>query len=116
MSYTLSYNGYSVKLEALADSGANGFVFIDTLYAIDLVKFLSIKIQQLPQAISVKGYNRKNRSVITHILQLYLTIDRHCQYNLPLLILDLGSHDLILGYKWFDYFDMFIDTKQHCLQ
>jgi hypothetical protein len=45
---TLSYNGYSVKLEALADSGANGFVFIDILCAIDLAKFLSIKAQQLP--------------------------------------------------------------------
>jgi hypothetical protein len=73
---TVSYNGYSVKLEALADSRANGFVFIDILCAIDLAKFLSIKAQRLSQAISVKGYNRKNRSAITYVLQLYLTIDR----------------------------------------
>ena len=73
---TLLYNGYSVKLKALADSGANGFVFIDTLCVIDFAKFLSIKAQQLSQAISVKGYNRKNRSVIIYVLQLYLTIDK----------------------------------------
>jgi hypothetical protein len=102
---TLLYNRYSVKLEALADSEANGFVFIDILYIIDFVKFLSIKVQQLLQTISVKEYNRKNRSTITYILQLYLTIDRHCQYNLSFLIFDLGSYNL-----------MFIDTKQRCLQ
>jgi hypothetical protein len=65
---TLLYYRYSIKLEALADSRTNGFVFIDTLCAIDFVKFLSIKAQRLSQAISVKGYNRKNRSTITYIL------------------------------------------------
>jgi hypothetical protein len=72
---TLSHNGYSVKLKALADSGANGFVFIDTLCAIDIAKFLSLKVQRLPRAINVKGYNGKVGNAITYILRLHLTID-----------------------------------------
>jgi hypothetical protein len=94
---TLLYNRYFVKLEALADSETNGFVFIDILYTIDLVKFLSIKVQQLSQTISIKGYNRKNRSTIIYVLQLYLTINRHYQYNLSFLILDLEFYNLILS-------------------
>jgi hypothetical protein len=68
MFYTLLYNRYSVKLEVLADSETNGFVFIDILCTIDFVKFLSIKVQRLSQTISVKGYNRKNRNTIIYIL------------------------------------------------
>ncbi len=72
---TLSHNGYSVKTNALADSRANGFVFINTLYAINIAKFLNLKAQRLPQAINVKGYNGKVGNAITYILRLYLTVD-----------------------------------------
>ncbi len=113
---TLSHNGYSVKTNALADSGANGFVFIDTLCAIDIAKFLNLKAQRLPRAINVKGYNGKVGNAITHILRLHLTVDERRQYNIPLLILDLGSHNLILGRKWFAYLGVLIDAKRNSLQ
>jgi hypothetical protein len=41
--YTIAHNKYTVKLNALANSGANGFVFINTLCAIDIAKFLNVK-------------------------------------------------------------------------
>jgi transposase InsO family protein len=109
---TLSKNGYSIQLHALADSGANGFIFLDTLCAIDMAKFLGIKAQRLPTAINVKGYDGKTGNSITHILRLHLTIDGRRQYNVPFLILDLGSHDCILGRKWFEYFNVLIDAKE----
>jgi hypothetical protein len=65
---TIAHNGYTVKLNALADSGANGFVFIDTLCAINIAKFLNVKAQRLPCLINVKGYDGKAGSAITHIL------------------------------------------------
>jgi hypothetical protein len=65
---TLSNNGYSIKLNALADSGANGFVFIDTQCAIDIAKFLDIKAQQLLHEVTVKGYNSKAGNAISHYL------------------------------------------------
>jgi hypothetical protein len=43
VSCTIAHNRYAVKLNVLADSGANGFVFIDTLCAINIAKFLNVK-------------------------------------------------------------------------
>lgn len=113
---TLSKNGYSIQLHALADSGANGFLFLDTLCAIDIAKFLGLKAQRLPTAINVKGYDGHGGNSITHILRLHLTVDGRRQYNIPFMILDLGSHDCIIGRKWFEYFDVLIDAKRRCLR
>jgi hypothetical protein len=66
--YTIAHNRYTVKLNALADSKANGFVFINTLYVINIAKFLNVKAQRLPRPINIKGYDRKAGSAITHIL------------------------------------------------
>jgi hypothetical protein len=63
----LLYNGYAIQLNALADSGANGFVFINTLYIYNIAKFLELKAQRLLQPVSVKGYNDKKDSAITYI-------------------------------------------------
>jgi hypothetical protein len=96
---TLSKNGYAVQLYALADSGANGFLFLDTRCAIDTAKFLGIKAQRLPTAINVKGYDGHGGNSITHILRLHLTVDGRRQYNIPFLILDLGLHNYIIRQK-----------------
>ena len=40
---TVSKNGFGVPLTALADSGANGFAFINTACAIDIAKFFNLK-------------------------------------------------------------------------
>lgn len=96
---------------ALIDSGANGFVFIDTQCAVDIARFLSLKTRRLPRTVPVKGYNGREGQPITHYLRLHLTVDRRRQYNLPLLILDLGSHDMILGRKWLAYFNILVDAR-----
>ena len=95
----ISKNGYGVTLQALIDSGANGFVFIDTLCAGDIAKYLGLKAQPLPRTIAVKGYDGQSRNSASHYLHLHLTIDGRRQYNVPFVILDLGSHDVILGRK-----------------
>jgi len=96
---TLSSNGYSINLNALADSGANGFVFINTSCAIEMATLLNLKVKRLSQPIRVKGYDGQAKNSITHILRIHLTVDNRHQYHMPLMILDLGSHDLILGHK-----------------
>jgi hypothetical protein len=68
VSCTVAHNKYAIKLNALADSRANGFVFINTLYTINITKFLNVKAQRLPRLINVKGYDGKAGSAITHIL------------------------------------------------
>ena len=41
--YIITHNKYTVKLNALANSKANSFVFINTFYTINIIKFLNIK-------------------------------------------------------------------------
>jgi hypothetical protein len=65
---TIAHNKYTVKLNTLANSEANGFVFINTLYIIDIAKFLNVKAQRLFCLINVKDYNKKAESAITYIL------------------------------------------------
>jgi predicted aspartyl protease len=112
---TLSKNGYSVSTKALIDSGANGFIFIDTLCAADIAQYLGLKTRRLPQPAAVKGYDGKSENAITHFLLLHLTVDGRRFYNTPLLILDLGSHDLILGREWLARFKILVDCHNHCL-
>ena len=68
ISCTLLNNRYSIKLNALADSGANGFVFINTQCMIDIAKFLNIKAQQLLHEVTVKKYNSKAGNAISYYL------------------------------------------------
>ena len=116
VSCTLSNTGYGVVTRALIDSGANGYVFIDTQCAVDVARFLNLKTRRLPRAVPVKGYNGEGGQPITHYLRLHLTVDRRRQYNIPLLILDLGSHDLILGRKWLAFFNILVDARNACLR
>jgi hypothetical protein len=115
VSCIIAHNKYIVKLNALTNSRANGFVFINTFYAINIVKFLNVKAQRLSCLINVKGYDRKAGSAITYILRLYLTIDGQRQYYILLLILNLSSYDCILGRKWFVFLGVLINAKRYCL-
>jgi Aspartyl protease len=103
---TISHNGYRIDLHALADTGANGFAFIDTACAIDTAKFLNIKATKLKEPIAVKGFDGKQGYAVTHFLTLHLSIDGQRQTNIPFCILDLGNHDIILRLKWIDYFNV----------
>jgi predicted aspartyl protease len=115
VSCTLSNNGYGVVTRALIDSGANGFVFVDTRYTVDVARFLGLKTRRLPRSVPVKGYNGTQGQPITHYMRLHLAVDKRRQYNIPLLVLDLGSHDMILGRKWLAFFNVLVDARQACL-
>jgi hypothetical protein len=108
---TVAKNGFSVPLTALADSGANGFAFINTACAIDIAKFLNLKAQPLVRPIGTKGFDGRQGKPVTHILTLHLSIDGQRQENIPFLILDLGNHDIILGLKWMAYFNVWLNPR-----
>jgi hypothetical protein len=93
------HNRYKVDLHALANTRANGFAFINTTYAINIAKFLDIKATWLKKPIFVKGFDSKQRHVVTHILTLYLFINKRQQTNIPFCILDLGNYNIILRLK-----------------
>jgi hypothetical protein len=96
---TLVYNRYRVQTSVLVDSGANSLVFIDNRFATDLVKFLGTEIILLTTPCSVKGFDRKPGHPAIQTIILNLGIDKHRQQKIPILILDLGNHNLILRRK-----------------
>jgi hypothetical protein len=64
-----------MALRILLDSGANNFAFINTRYIINIAKFFNLKTISLLQPISIRDYNNKFRTIVTHVLRVYLIID-----------------------------------------
>jgi RNase H-like domain found in reverse transcriptase/Reverse transcriptase (RNA-dependent DNA polymerase)/Integrase zinc binding domain/Integrase core domain/Retroviral aspartyl protease len=112
---SLSHNGIAIDTLALPDSGANGFAFLNTAFAIETAKFLNVKAKRLKQPIAVKGFSGKGDHVITHYIKFTLKIDGHRQVDIPFCILNLGNHDVILGAKWMAYFDVQSDLRREKL-
>jgi predicted aspartyl protease len=109
---TISSNkGYGIQLHSLLDTGANGFILINTPIAIKALKMLGTKAQYLPKPIDIKGFDGQRGTQITHVIRFYLTIDHHKQYYVPMLVLDLGNHDIIIGRQWFVMFKVLIDPS-----
>ena len=71
----IAYNGLSFPMTTLADTEANGSLFIDTQRAIEIVKYFEISIIQLRTAADTKGFNEQSETSITHAIMLHLVID-----------------------------------------
>ena len=112
---TVSYNGNGVDATALADTGANAFVLVNTQCASRIAEFLNVPIEHLPKPIPVRGYNGQNGKPIASILRMHLRIDGRRQHNVPFLITDLGDHDIILGRKWLAYLGLWLDVQNRHL-
>lgn len=113
---SLTHNGtYVDHISALPDSGANGFAFIDTDCAKDVMKFTGCKDTSLDRPIVAKGYDGVRGNPITHYLLIDLVIDGRRLVEIPFLVLDLGNHDIILGAKWMAYFDIQPDLRRRKL-
>ena len=106
---------YRIDLYALTNTKANRFAFINTTCAINTAKFFNIKATQLKKLIVVKGFNSKQGHIVTYILTLHLSIDRQRQTNIPFCILDLNNYNIILGLKWIDYFNVWLDPRKRTL-
>lgn len=111
----VAHNGISIPLSALADTGANGYLFLNTHRATEIAEFLRIPIQQLDQPSRTKGFDGQPGPPITHVVVLHLWIGGRRFLNQPFLILDLGQHDMIVGRKWFMDQDVWLDVKNHRL-
>jgi transposase InsO family protein/predicted aspartyl protease len=112
VSCTLSINGLGIQLRPLADTGANGYLFLNRTLALRLSKALGIRIENLPYSTPIRGYQGGIQSHVTQFIRLHLTIDGRRVYNCPFVILDLGNQDAIIGIKWMKRFRLGIDTVQ----
>ena len=106
---TISNNRLGIKTRILINTRVNGFVFIDQQLARKASQYLDSLIQTLLKQYNVIGYNGRESTLITQYLELNLYIDGRKQLQLPMLIVQLGKQDIILGRSWAQKYRTLID-------
>ena len=110
-SLVLCSKGYGVKLHSLIDTGAQGFLFLNSRVASSLSKSLHVPIQKLPYRIMVKGFSDRIRTPVDRYIRLHMKIDGRVFRNCPFVVMDLGSQDCIIGLKWLKRFKLHLNTE-----
>ena len=108
-------NGLSVELKALVNSGANRSIFINTSCARDVAKYFQTSVMPLNSDCCIWDYDGQTEEQITHTIILHLAVDGCQQADVPMLIANLGHHDMILGRKWCEEQDVWLDVRNRCL-
>jgi len=111
----IACNGHSFLIRALSDTGADGFVYIDTQLALQAAKAFGQPVIRLEKEVPTRGFDDHPGKPITHAIELTLMIDGRVQRCLPMLIADLGKHDLILGREWFAEYEVLPDCAKRRL-
>ena len=107
----LAYNGLSFTVNTLADTGANGYLFIDTKKAIELACFYNIPTEPLRQPAKTRGFSSSDGPQITHTIKLHLIVGGWQFLNQTFLILNLGQHEVIISRQWFAEHDVWLDIQ-----
>jgi len=108
-------NGCGIDLRPLIDTGAAGFLFINRSMAKKISQALNVKIRNLPYSVPVKGFDGVSYTSANQFIRLHLTIDRRRFRNCPFVLLDLPSHDVIIGIKWLRRFRILLDPSKNRL-
>ena len=99
VSTLIGKNGYVFDTSSLVDSGANGYLFINTTLAYNLAKKLNLTLYTLPIMIPIKGFNSKRAEPLTYVIFLNLQLNGRRFLREPLLVTDLNEYDLIISRK-----------------
>jgi predicted aspartyl protease len=100
----LNIKGFTFHTRALGDTGANGFLFINSELAALLTRYCGARSKPLSYAILVTGYNGNGNSRITYYIRLTLQIDNRRFVRILFCIALLRKYNVIIGHKWFKYF------------
>ena len=111
---TISSNRLGIKTYILINTRANGYAFINTDFIAIATRFLNIKVQRLPTAYNIRGFNRKIAQPITNYVELTMLINRR-QLKFYMLVIKLRGQDMILGRKWAAETGVLIDCKNRQL-
>lgn len=109
----LCSKGYGVSLESLVDTGAQGFLFLNSAIALSISGSLQVPIRRLPFKITVKGFHDQVQTRVDKYIRLHIRIDGRKILNCPFVIMDLGSQDCIIGIKWMRRFQLKLDTARN---
>ena len=109
----LIHNGRSFTISALADTGADGSVFINEELVILLGKKFGLRTHKLDRECPVRGFDGRLSRPITYIVLLSMNVDDRVHQQVPMLVANLGRHDLIIGRMWFAENDVLLDCRRH---
>jgi predicted aspartyl protease len=115
MPCTISKNGLGIKTRTLIDTGANGYIFIDQKLAEKASQYLDTPITALPVSHDVRAFNGHRASPITHYIELNLHIDGRKQVKQPMVLVQLGGHDMIIGRAWAEKHNTLVDCQNRQL-
>ena len=110
-----SVNG-TIKVTVLIDTGATGYAFVDFSFAHILCEILQIEPSPLVKSKTVKAFNGKPTEWIIHGVYPCLEVAGHCESRAPLMITNLGNHQMILGLPWLKAHDVIADFAARRLQ
>lgn len=94
------------------DTGAQGYLFLNSKIASSISVALRQPIRKLPYQVMVRGFKDQISSSVTHYIRLHLKIDGRKILNCPFVILDLGAQDCIIGLRWLKRFRIMLDTDR----
>ena len=112
ISSLLHHQGIGIRLNSLVDTGAQGFLFLNSQIASSVSTALRQPIRKLPYPVQVRGFKDKITSNVTHYIRLHFNIDGRKILNCPFIILDLGSQDCIIGIQWLRRFKIKLDSDR----
>ena len=115
VSTILCSKGYGVSLNSLVDTGAQGYLFLNSSIATAISKSLQVPIRKLPYKVLIRGFKDQISTPSTQYIRLHMKIDGRKIFNCPFIIVDLGSQDCIIGIRWLKRFKLQLDTDRNRL-
>lgn len=111
---TLVNNGNSITTSnTLIDTGANGYIFVNTAFAERLIRELDFRVLRFPGLV-VGSYDGEGRETIDKALCGTITLQGRQLKNEVLLVLN-SVHDLMIGDKWLAKQNVLTDSKNRRL-
>jgi hypothetical protein len=111
----ISKNQIALKTSALADTGANGFIFCNTQKALEAIQHCGAKTTKLSSPIKVTDYSGRPGNDITHGITLNLELDGVMYPKTFALITNYSKHDLLIRYHFFAQHGILLDPANRKL-
>jgi predicted aspartyl protease len=112
---TIAYNGMSLTTsDALVDTGANGYIFVNRQFAERIKRHLPVTVYGDLPSVPVGGYTGKTDQKIREALKAHIRIQGRLLLDQIMVVLEM-KHDIILGKTFFESHDIPVDVRRRRL-